>query len=315
MPARSLALLLLLLHSVHALAAPAPQVGFQYRHMPDGTEVGIWYPATGHPTHQHLGIYEQDVVTDALPVGHDLPLVVISHGHGGAFSGHLDTAVALANAGFVVASLTHPGDNWRDESRATHVEDRPKALSRLITYMLSTWSSHTIIDPARIGAFGFSSGGFTVLAAAGGKPDFSRVAAHCSAHPEYYDCQLVRQHPGPLPIWTGHRDGRIKAIVVAAPALGYTFGREGLSSVTIPVQLWRADDDHVLPAPLYADEVRADLTRLPEFHDVPEAGHFDFLAPCAAPLPICQSAAGFDRAAFHQVFDKDVVRFFSRVLH
>ncbi|MBB2160733.1 dienelactone hydrolase [Gluconacetobacter sacchari] len=276
--------------------------------------MGIWYPAAGQPKHQHLGLYEQDVVPEAVPVGHDLPLVVISHGHGGAFSGHLDTAAALVQAGFVVASLTHPGDNWRDESRATHVEDRPKALSGLITYMLSAWPSHALLDPARIGAFGFSSGGFTVLAAAGGQPDLSRVMAHCAAHPDFYDCQLVRQHPGPLPGWSNRRDPRIKAIVVAAPALGYTFGRTGLSGITVPVQLWRADDDHVLPAPFYADAVHADLPRAPEFHDVPGAGHFDFLAPCAAPVPICRSAAGFDRAAFHRQLDADIVAFFTRVL-
>jgi len=306
--------LLFLLPIAHAFAAPVSPVGFQYRHMPDGTEIGIWYPAAGAPTHQHLGIYEQDIVPEAPPVGHDLPLVVISHGNGGAFSAHLDTAVALAHAGFVVASLTHPGDNWRDESRATHVEDRPKQLSGLITYMLSTWPSHAILDPARIGAFGFSSGGFTVLAAAGGQPDLSRVATHCATHPDYYDCRLVQKHPGPLHVWTDKRDPRIKAIVVAAPALGYTLGREGLAGVTIPVQLWRADDDHVLPAPLYADAVRADLPHAPDFHQVEGAGHFDFLAPCTTPMPICHSAPGFDRSAFHRAFDADVVTFFSRVL-
>lgn len=282
--------------------------------MPDGTEIGIWYPTAGEPMHQHLGIYAQDVVPKGIPVGHNLPLIVISHGHGGAYSGHLDTAVALAHAGFVVASLTHPGDNWRDDSRSIHVEERPKALSGLITYMLSAWSSHAILDPARIGAFGFSSGGFTVLAAAGGQPDLSRVTAHCAAHPDFYDCQLVRQHPGPLPIWSDRRDPRIKAIVVAAPALGYTFGRNGLSRITIPVQLWRANDDDVLPAPFYADAVRADLPRTPEFHDVSGAGHFDFLAPCVASVSICRSSADFDRVTFHRQFDSDVVAFFARVL-
>ncbi|CEF40044.1 hypothetical protein ASN_630 [Acetobacter senegalensis] len=306
---------LLLIAPYGAAASTSQEVGFQYRHMSDGTEVGIWYPVIGRPVHQHLGIYEQDIVPEGQPLGHDLPLVVISHGHGGVSSGHLDTAVALAHAGFVVASLTHPGDNWRDDSRAIQVADRPKALSRLITYMLTTWPHHTVISAARIGAFGFSSGGFTVLAAAGAQPDFARVAAHCNQHPEYYDCQLIRHHPGPLPTWSDSHDPRIKAIVVAAPALGYTFGREGLRDVTIAVQLWRADDDHILPAPLYADAVQADLPHTPEFHSVPGAGHFDFLAPCAVSTPICQSAPDFNRIAFHRDFNANVVTFFTRALH
>ena len=41
--------------------------------------------------------------------GAGLPLVVMSHGNGGVFDGHLDTASALAEAGFVVAAPTHTG--------------------------------------------------------------------------------------------------------------------------------------------------------------------------------------------------------------
>ena len=49
------------------------------------------------------------------------------------------------------------------------------------------------------------------------------------------------------------------------------------------------------------------------------AGHYDFLAPCSPALAkvnamICASAPGFDRVAFHQAFDRDVVAFFVRTL-
>ena len=33
---------------------------------------------------------------------------------------------------------------------------------------------------------------------------------------------------------------RIRAVVSAAPALGYAFGKEGLAKVRQPLQLWRA---------------------------------------------------------------------------
>jgi predicted dienelactone hydrolase len=113
------------------------------------------------------------------------------------------------------------------------------------------------------------------------------------------------------------RDPRIKALVVAAPALGFTFDHAGLSGVTIPVQLWRADDDRILPAPFYADAVRAALPRVPEFHPVPNAGYFDFLAPCTDPAArpeLCESVPGFDRAAFHTAFNAQVVRFLAAAL-
>ena len=111
-------------------------------------------------------------------------------------------------------------------------------------------------------------------------------------------------------------DTRIKALIVAAPALGFTFA-EGLKDLRLPVQLWRADADEILPAPDYADAVRQALPQPPEFHAVPNARHFDFLAPCVdvnlAPH-ICKSRAGFDRAAFHDAFNAEVVRFFSQSL-
>src|SRR3569623_631760 len=42
--------------------------------------------------------------------GKGLPLIVVSHGRRGSFLAHSDTAAALADAGFVVAAINHPGD-------------------------------------------------------------------------------------------------------------------------------------------------------------------------------------------------------------
>jgi len=126
--------------------------------------------------------------------------------------------------------------------------------------------------------------------------------------------------PGGLPprsFFTG--DARIKAAVIVAPALGFSFGRQGLRNVRVPVQLWRAESDHILPNPDYAQAVRDALPQPAEYHVVANADHFDFLAPCSAQLEkfapdICVERPGFDRAAFHQQFDAEVVRFFERTL-
>ena len=61
--------------------------------------------------------------------GDHLPLIVISHGTGGGNEGHADTAQALADAGFVVAAVTHTGDNYRDQSYVS----RSKHLSEQLT--------------------------------------------------------------------------------------------------------------------------------------------------------------------------------------
>ncbi len=336
-----LALLSILLVTV---AAPgwAANVGFVTVKVPDpngpALEVGIWYPTEAPQSDQTLGLASQVVAPDAPVAGRRLPLVVISHGSSGYFAEHYDTALALAAAGFVVAAPTHTGDNYKDMSRMMHLGDRPKQIKVVIDYMLQSWPQHEAINPKRIGVFGFSSGGFGALVAAGAVPDLRTLGPHCAAHPDFFDCQMTkRMSPpasgaavavSPAPAQPAvqpstpassaadwEHDPRIKAAVIAVPAMSFTFGREGLAKVRIPVQLWRAGSDQVLPQPYYAQAVRDELPKSPEYHVIDGADHNDFLTPCSPTLAkyvpgICTEIGGFDRAAFHVTFNREVVRFF-----
>jgi predicted dienelactone hydrolase len=310
-------------------AAHAGDVGFQVLSIANGDEkpltIGVWYPTDAAAKPTPLDTFTQDVAVGAPVVGHGLPLVVISHGSGGWFGGHYDTALALAHAGFVVAAATHNGDAYKDQAQMAQIWRRPAQLHRLIDYMLAEWPAHAAIDPARVGVFGFSAGGFTALVAAGGTPDLSLLVPHCQ-HSTAFECTAVVNKMSPSeqanfvpPDVVFVHDARIRAAVVAAPALGYTFGRAGLKDISVPVQLWRDEFDHVLPSPGYAEAVRDALPRPPEYHLVANADHYDFLAPCSAVLAkaapdICAQRPGFDRAAFHAQFNTAVVAFFQRTL-
>ena len=92
----------------------------------------------------------------------------MSHGTGGWYGEHYDTALALARAGFVVAAVSHTGDTYQDQSRSTAIADRPRHLHEVIDFMTRDWPEHGRIDAGRIGVFGFSAGGFTALVAVGG---------------------------------------------------------------------------------------------------------------------------------------------------
>ncbi|MFL9928236.1 dienelactone hydrolase [Paraburkholderia sp. RL18-103-BIB-C] len=313
------------------VAAPAfaADVGFEEVKIANGAEppltAGIWYPTDAPATPHSLDRFTQTVAPGAPIAGHRLPLVVMSHGGGGWYGGHYDTALALAHAGFVAAAISHAGDTSNDQSRVLQLWRRPAQLHRLVDYMLDEWRWHGRLDAARIGAFGFSNGGFTVLVAAGGIPDLAQIAPYCDAHPDHDLCEALKHagvdpHLGvdvPAGAWV--HDPRIKAVVTAAPAFGFAFGRAGLSSVRAPIQLWRAADDRHQPHPYYDEAVRADLPRTPEYHVVANAGHYDFLPPCDARLSrkmpdVCDSLPGFDRAAFHEQFNADVVKFFQATL-
>ena len=100
--------------------------------------------------------------------------------------------------------------------------------------------------------------------------------------------------------------------------LNTTGGRgQGCSSqaIKVPIQLWASElgGDGVTPHMVAA--VDSGLPVKHEYHVVPKAGHFAFLAPCPPPLAkarpeLCTDAPGFDRGAFHHQFDADVLAFF-----
>ncbi|WP_109482742.1 alpha/beta fold hydrolase [Paraburkholderia sp. C35] len=280
-------------------------------------KAAIWTPCADPAQDLTIGPYVLHGRRDCPTAGNHLPLVVISHGHGGSYFGHHDLAETLADAGFVVAAINHPGDTFSDMSRAAELLEfieRPIDIKRLIDYMVSTAPEADRIDASRIGFFGFSRGGYTGLALAGGNPDFVHANVPCDDN--YPICKEL--HQSNLPPVTVVHDARIKAYVLADPLNEFP-ERSDLKHVQVPIQLWASQygGDGVLPetSPALADA----LPQRPEFHVVPQAAHFAFLAPCSPSLKqsapeICDDAQGFDRTEFHHQFDQMALRFFNKSL-
>lgn len=220
----------------------------------------------------------------------------------------------MANAGFVVAAIDHPGDNGGDHSQSEAVSvwaSRPADVVRLLDFMLKDWKDRAAIDPEKIGFFGFSKGGYTGLVLIGATLDVQRWASYCTDGSRF--CEQVRSGdvPKDLP-----RDGRIKAAVLADPAPSVAFTKATLADIHIPLQVWRSElgaKDRGVD-PIGVARVIDGLPGEPELHVVP-AGHFAFLPPCSPELAehlprFCTDPAGFDRAAFHRDFDAGILRFF-----
>jgi predicted dienelactone hydrolase len=306
-------------------------VGFEQLSVPDppgkALSVAVWFPSVGKPVSVSLGPFQQMVVPGGTITGTRLPLVLISHGTGGSDASHYDTALALAREGFVVAALTHTGDNYMDQSYVGNrkdLTDRPRQVSVVLSYMLATWTAHERLDAEGVGMFGFSLGGFTTLVESGAIPDLSRMRELCATHPTAPECLFIKQRNGDqlgpetfTPLWI--HDRRVKSAVVAAPAVSYLFGPGSLKAVRIPVQLWRASNDDQVPDAWNTALIWRELPRLVEEHVVARAGHYAFLPPCSEALArqapqICSDDASFDRAVFHRDFNREVVAFFKKTL-
>lgn len=300
------------------LGSPARAAGIQLLDSSPGLAGAIWYPCAGEPKHVALGGLAVAVdfsligVKDCPVTGAKLPLVIFSHGRTGWFGAHHDTAEALADAGFVVAAINHPGDNGNDPSRYDDLSvwaSRPVDMVRLLDFMLHDWKDKAVVDPARIGFFGFSKGGYTGLVLMGVTPDFGRLAKFCTE--KTGACEQL--HNGEAPPSPPH-DPRIKAAVIADPAT-VVFTRDNLAAIKIPLQFWRSE----LGGAGVGDNsgnarVAASLPGKPDLHVMP-AGHFAFLAPCSPQLAtaiprICTDVPGFDRAAFHLDFNASIIKFF-----
>jgi predicted dienelactone hydrolase len=307
-------------------AAMAHAAGVQFIIIPpDGDSSAlsgaVWSPCARPP--QEVKLFS--VITPALlncPVqGEKLPLVVISHGQDGWFGGHHDTAEALADAGFVVAAINHPGDNAVSATRTRDISiavKRPADIKRLVDYMLGPWSDSAKIDPRRIGFFGHSRGGYTGLALAGANPDFPRAAAECGegANPNS-PCGLFKD--AKLPDAPVTHDARIKALVLADPGFTFLLGKNELKPVTLPVQLWSSELGGAGGTAQSVAQVMSWLPVKPDFHLVPHAEYWAFVAPCTAEqaksLPrICNDTPSFDRVAFHREFNAAVIAFLRQQL-
>ncbi|MCC2974428.1 dienelactone hydrolase [Massilia sp. IC2-476] len=305
-------------------------VGFQITQAVDeggqAFPIGVWYPTEARPwPTSWLGLRLMKVARDAEVAGSGLPLVVISHGNGGGPGSHADLALALAGAGYIVAAPMHAGDNFTDQSAAGTVPwlgARSRQLRASVDHMLGRWEGRTGIDAGRVGAFGFSAGGATVLVALGARPDLGQIAAHCARTPEFI-CKLLREGRSPLLNPAQARagnvlspDARIKAAVVAAPGLGFLMQPDALAEVRAPVQLWSGERDTHVPYASNTRMVREGLGQRAEFHSVPGAGHFSFLVPCGlfGPPLLCADSADFDRDAFHESMNASVIAFFGKHL-
>jgi predicted dienelactone hydrolase len=286
--------------------------------------VALWYPSQADEAALRRGAFTMQVARDAKLAHGQFGLVVISHGTGGTNIGHYDTAAALARSGYVVAAPQHPRDNVLETTAPNGFEvlaGRPRLVSAVIDVLLA----HPVFGPylvgERIGAIGFSKGGYTILTALGAEPRIDQPRDHCRDHPDDAFCghPSTQGHPPPEPRpLSGLADARIRSAVLLAPATGW-HDDVALSSITVPLLIYYAEHDEQLSEPYHALRLQHCLAGRPAVIRIAGAGHYAFMAPFddaakTAVGAVAFDPPGFDRCAFHDRLNREIITHFTETL-
>ena len=277
----------------------------------------VFFPTPDRAGVRQIGPLEIAAVRDAVPQAGRHPLVVLSHGSGASLSSHQDTAIFLARHGYLVAAIEHPGDNYRDQSGLGSdrvLVGRSLQLRALLDFLLAEPPFSTAIDATRIGVAGFSAGGYTALVMVGAQPKFALLEAYCARYANSVLCSGGGRIGISSPPLIAHADSRIRGAFVMSPVAAF-FDRESVSSIAVPVEIYAADHDSVLPIDGNARWLRDNLPTLAGYTEIAGADHFVFLAPCSSPRQsakpdLCVDSPGIDRLAVHAALNGDMLRFF-----
>lgn len=283
----------------------APPPDYNWRGSGDHVLGGVvWYPAESNNDEKDQYAGPQDAplffagraAKDATfaPSFSKFPLVALSHGTGGSALQMAWLGTYLASRGYIAVAVNHPGNNAvTGYTTQGFVEgwERAKDISTTVTDMLNDARFAERIDPNRIGAAGFSYGGYTMLELAGATTDFNQVLAWCdqvknacnppempdltqkfTAMEHQPDVENAIQHAG-----DSYRDARIRAVFAIAPAVARAFSVQSLQKITIPVEIVAGASDQIAPpaenAEFFAHNIPgAKLTILPD-----GVAHYTFL--------------------------------------
>lgn len=308
-----------------------------------GTEldVTVWYPAASGGSPVTLGetlFFQGTAALQDAPIAPGQhPVILLSHGAGlgGRPSAASWLAAPLAEAGFIVAAPTHPGNTGPERSAEQTMKlwQRPADLSRALDALQAAPDLQAHADPDRIGALGLSMGGNSALGLAGARLDPELLAGYCDAEDRNPSlCAWVRMsgvdlHAMDMSVaGRDNSDDRIGFVMAIDPAPADVFAAESLAEVAVPVALVNLGQEADIPATLRAAPLAQGIPGA-DYAVIEGATHaamFPACKPGAAETalaqgiedPICPDGTGRPRAdlhtqmiemvtsAFTQAFDK-----------
>ncbi|WDF66849.1 hypothetical protein PQ465_11085 [Sphingobacterium oryzagri] len=304
------------------------------RNRPIKTE--IWYPtndtAKSNPTSEYP-FKLPPTSKDAAIVSNKHPLIFLSHGTGGNRISQMWLACELASSGYIVAAVDHFGNTLDNKIAENFVKiwERPLDISFAIDKVVNLPELSSNIDTTKIGMVGFSLGGYTTIALAGGSINYDSLKKFSSTKegkeefkvPELGD---VSKFITPELIEKGNnafkhlKDNRISAFVAMAPAVGQGFEQVSqFDNFDKPILIIGAEKDERTPV----------ITNAKHFHNLIKGsayielegkiGHYIFMNEAReglkrdAPM-IFKDDDAVNRKDVHDRVSKIIIDFFEKKL-
>lgn len=304
--------------------------------------ITIWYPAkAGTPTRSidfppDQPLFRVGEVAPDAPFSDEArhPIVVVSHGFGGSARMMGWFGLALAENGYVVVAVDHPGNNGIDQATAAGSVlwwERADDLKLALATVLADPRLSPHIDHARVGVAGFSIGGMTALIAGGARTDPGRMVRFCRDHPDDGTCKpqlefalsnedAVATLESPALATERAKAGDdhslpgVKAVFAMAPVV-QPLTPESLRAIRKPVVIMAGAADVTVPPATHA-LVAKSLIPNAKATILPGVTHYSFLDTCSASavtaLPVCRDATNQDRA--HRLAIQAALQLFGRTL-
>jgi predicted dienelactone hydrolase len=195
-------------------------------------------------------------------------LIVIAPGLGTDLENFTYLAKHLASYGFGVALVNFPGSNsQRIASVLSGMDTPPKdnqwvEQPKIVTWLLDEIERKSTIEPSwqgkldlqKVGVIGQSLGGYTAMALAGAKVNWSNLLQECknqvNSEQINFNLSLLWQCQSQtfsLPA-TDLQDKRVVAAIAINPLTNPVFGQSGISQLSTPLMIVTGDDDLFTPA-------------------------------------------------------------------
>ncbi len=310
-----------------SIAHAAESIGVRTFHYEDAKRarpiaVELWYPIDDNiaPTPAESDIWVHPQESRGSPLSSrqkTYPLILMSHGNQGDRRERSWLAEALVKANFVVASVDHFGNTRTTYNPLVSMRfwERPRDVSFALDKVLAESFLHERIDVTRIGFTGYSLGGMTGLALAGGVAETAEqvikaIRARLKEIPSEAFAKIdFSESTRRL------SDSRIRSFFLIAPA-NFIYSASALKKIKAPLGLVVSVDDEVLKHEehSYAIIVNAIPRKLKVFRR--GISHFAFLNKTSEagngwlPPKICKDPANCDRAEIHREVGAFAVNFF-----